>query len=159
MATKAKNFVANDMTAVTPYLYVDDAAAAIRFYESVIGATTRFKMEGDGKVMHAELMVNGALFMLGEANPDMRMASPKTVGGTASGVFVYVPDVDATFKAALAAGASELRPAEDMFWGDRTASVIDPFGHHWTIATHVEDVSPDEIERRMADWKNSAGVN
>jgi PhnB protein len=118
-----------------------------------LGAKTRFKMEGkDGTIMHAEMMVNGSLFMMGECNPDMDMPSPKQVGGTASGIFVYVPDVDKTYKAALAAGAKQVRPLENMFWGDRTGCFIDPFGHAWTVATHVEDLSDDEIARRSDAW-------
>jgi len=153
MASKAKSFIGTDMTAVTPYLYIEGAAEAVAFYDKILGATVRFKMEGkDGAVMHAEMMVNGALFMMGECNPDMQMPSPKQVGGTASGIFVYVPDADSTFKAAIAAGATQVRPLEDMFWGDRTGCFIDPFGHAWTVATHVEDLSEAETQERADKW-------
>ena len=159
MAGPAKDFIAKDMTAVTPYLYIEGAAKAVDFYERILGAKTRFKMEGkDGAIMHCEMMVNGSLFMLGECNADMHMPSPKQIGGTASGVFVYVPDVDKTHRAALDAGATEVRPLEDMFWGDRTGCFIDPFGHAWTVATHTEDLSEAEIGARADAWmKENAG--
>jgi PhnB protein len=158
MAT-AKNFVGKDMTAVTPYLYVEESAKALAYYEKVFGAKTRFKMDAsDGKILHAEIMVNGALFMMGEANPEMMMKSPRMLGGSPMGILVYVPDVDATFAAALASGATSLMPCDDMFWGDRTASFIDPFGHNWTIATHKEDLSEAEVQKRSDEWmaKNAA---
>ena len=137
----ATNFINEGMTAVTPYLYIEDAARAIDFYTKVLDAHERMRMPGpDGKVMHAELMINGGLVMLGEANPGMDMKSPKALGGASGGLFVYVRDVDATVKAARAAGAKAVGEVENMFWGDRTGRIVDPWGHHWTIATHVEDV-------------------
>jgi PhnB protein len=150
---KAKDFIGKDMTAVTPYLYVEESAKALAYYEKLFGAKTRFKMDGPGgKILHAEVVVNGALFMMGEANPDMKMKSPKMVGGSPAGIFVYVPDVDATFKQALASGSSEVMALEDMFWGDRTACIVDPFGHNWTIATHKEDLSDAEVQKRSDEW-------
>ena len=150
---KAKDFIGKDMTAVTPYLYVEESAKALAYYEKLFGAKTRFKMDGPGgKILHAEVVVNGALFMMGEANPDMNINSPKMVGGSPAGIFVYVPDVDATFKQALASGSSEVMALEDMFWGDRTACIVDPFGHNWTIATHKEDLSEAEVQKRSDEW-------
>ena len=155
----ATHYIAPDMTPVTPYLYIEDAARAIDFYTKVMGAKERMRMPGpDGTVMHAELMINGGLVMMGEANPGMDMKSPKALGGASGGLFVYVPDVDATVKAARAAGAKPVGEIENMFWGDRTGRIVDPWGHHWTLATHVEDVAPGEMERRIKDWTaKSAG--
>ena len=157
---KAKDFIGKDMTAVTPYLYVEESAKALAYYEKLFGAKTRFKMDGPGgKILHAEIMVNGALFMMGEANAEMKMKSPKMVGGSPTGIFVYVPDVDATFKAALASGSSEVMALEDMFWGDRTGCIIDPFGHNWTIATHKEDLSEAEVQKRSDEWLKKNAQN
>ena len=145
----ATNFVGPGMTAVTPYLYIDGAAQAIEFYKTVFGAEERLCMPGkDGAVMHAELVINGAVLMLGEANPAMDAKSPKALGGATGGLFVYVRDVDATVKKAVGAGARQRGETQDMFWGDRVGRIIDPWGHDWTVATHVEDVPPDEMERR-----------
>jgi PhnB protein len=153
MAGKAKDFIGKDMTAVTPYLYIKGAAKAVDFYERILGATVRFKMESKtGAIMHCEMLVNGSLFMLGECNPDMQMPSPKDIGGTASGICVYVPDADKTFKAALAAGGKEIRPIADMFWGDRMGCFLDPFGHSWTVATRTEDISDEEMKKRADAW-------
>jgi PhnB protein len=136
---------------VTPYLIVDGAGAAIDFYCSVLGATERMRMAGpDGKVGHAELEIGNSVVMLADEHPDIGAVGPKTVGGSPVSLHVYVEDVDGVFEQALAAGAEELQPLEDKFYGDRSASFKDPFGHHWNIATHVEDVPPDEMEKRAA---------
>jgi PhnB protein len=153
MTGKAKDFVGKDMTAVTPYLYIKDAAKAVGFYEKILGAKTRFKMAGkDGTIMHCEMTINGSPFMLGESNPGMQMPSPRDIGGTAGGICIYVPDVDKTFQEALAAGGKEVRPVGDMFWGDRMGCFLDPFGHSWTVATHTEDLSDVEIQKRSDEW-------
>jgi PhnB protein len=137
---------------VTPYLIVDGADAAIGFYTETFGATERMRMDGpDGKVGHAELEIGDGLVMLADENPDMGARSPKSVGGTPVTIHVYVDDVDAAFEAALAAGATELRAVENQFYGDRSGQFEDPFGHHWNVATHVEDVPPEEMERRAAE--------
>jgi PhnB protein len=137
---------------VTPYLIVDGADAAIGFYAETFGATERMRMDGpDGKVGHAELEIGDGLVMLADENPDMGARSPKSVGGTPVTIHVYVEDVDAAFEAALAAGATELRAVENQFYGDRSGQFEDPFGHHWNVATHVEDVPPGEMERRAAE--------
>ena len=136
---------------VTPYLFVDDAAAAIEFYASVFGATERLRMPAPGgRIGHAELQLGDSLLMVADEFPEMGGRSPRTVGGSPVIVSVYVEDVDAVFERAVQAGATALRPVEDQFYGDRTAQLEDPFGHQWSVATHVEDVPPDEMERRVA---------
>ncbi|HWC12030.1 MAG TPA: VOC family protein [Acidimicrobiales bacterium] len=136
---------------ITPYLLVDDAAAAIEFYASVFGATERLRMPAPGgKIGHAELQLGDSLLMVADEFPETGGRSPRTVGGSPVIVSVYVEDVDAVFERAVQAGATALRPVEDQFYGDRTAQLEDPFGHQWSVATHVEDVPPDEMERRMA---------
>ena len=137
---------------VTPYLHVDGAAAAIDFYRSVLGATERMRMPMPGdRIGHAELDIGDSVIMLADESPDMGALGPKTVGGTPVSLHVYVEDVDAVFERAIQAGAKALRPVEERFYGDRTGAFEDPFGHRWDIATHVEDVPPDEMERRMAE--------
>jgi PhnB protein len=137
---------------VTPYLIVDGAADAIEFYKSVLGAGERMRMPGpDGKVGHAELDLGNSVIMLADEHPEMNAAGPKRVGGTPVSLHVYVEDADAVFARALDAGAKELQPLEDKFYGDRGGSFEDPFGHHWNVATHVEDVSEEEMSRRAAE--------
>ena len=137
---------------VTPYLIVDGASAAIDFYTSVLGATERMRMSApEDRVGHAELEIGESVIMLADESPEMGAQSPNTVGGTPVSLLVYVENVDAVFDRALEAGAKELRPIEDRFYGDRTGGFEDPFGHRWDVATHVEDVPPDEMERRAAD--------
>ena len=137
---------------VTPYLCVDGAEAAIEFYENVLGARERMRMPAPGgKVGHAELELGESIIMLADEHPDMGVLSPRTVGGTPVTISVYVDDVDAVFDAAVAAGASSVRPVENQFYGDRSGQFEDPFGHRWSVATHVEDVPPDEMEKRMSE--------
>ncbi|MER5488253.1 VOC family protein [Streptomyces sp. NPDC002812] len=137
---------------VTPYLCIDGAAAAIDFYVSVLGARERMRMAAPGgKVGHAELELGSSVIMLADEYPGIGFRSPKSVGGTPVTLHVYVEDVDAVFGKALALGATELRPVRDEFYGDRTGQFEDPFGHRWSIATHIEDVPPDEMERRSAE--------
>jgi PhnB protein len=137
---------------VTPYLYVDGARQAIDFYRSIFDATERMSMPGpDGKVGHAELTIGDSVIMLADEFPDMGAQGPKSVGGSPVTIHVYVEDVDATFDRAVNAGASVLRPVEDKFYGDRGGEFEDPFGHRWSIATHVEDLSPEEMQRRMGE--------
>ena len=136
---------------VTPYLYIDGAAEAIDFYAKVFGAEERMRMGGpDGKIGHAELQIGESLIMLADEHPEMNVRGPRAVGGTPVAISVYVEDVDAVFEAAVEAGAKELRPLENQFYGDRSGMFEDPFGHHWSVATHVEDVPPDEMEKRAA---------
>lgn len=136
---------------VSPYLAVAGAAKAIDFYREVFDAEERFRMDApDGKIGHAEIAIGNSVIMLSDENPEWGNKSPQTLGGSPVTISVYVEDVDATFKTAIAAGATELRPVEDQFYGDRAGSFADPFGHLWHVASHIEDVSPEEMERRAA---------
>ncbi len=142
---------------VTPYLCVDGAAAAIEFYGRVFAASERMRMPApDGRIGHAELQLGDSVIMLADEFPDAEFRSPKSVGGTPVMLSVYVEDVDDVFRRAVEAGAKALREVEDQFYGDRTGAFEDPFGHRWTVATHVEDVPPEEMEKRMAE-ATSAG--
>jgi PhnB protein len=135
---------------VTPYLYIDGAKAAIDFYTSILGAKERMTMPGpDGKVGHAELTIGDSVIMLADEFPDMGVLGPKSVGGSPVTIHVYVEDVDATFDRAISAGATVLRPVEDKFYGDRGGEFEDPYGHRWSIATQMEDLSPEEMQNRM----------
>ena len=137
---------------VMPYLIVDGAAAAIDFYSSVLGATERMRMPApDGKVGHAELQLGDSLIMLADEFPDMDARGPKAIGGTPVSLMVYVEDSDAVFDRAIEAGAKSLQPVEDKFYGDRSGRFEDPFGHRWDVATHVEDIPPDEMAKRAAE--------
>jgi PhnB protein len=137
---------------VTPYLIVDGADAAIDFYKSVLGASERMRMAGEGgKVGHAELEIGSSVVMLADEHPEMDARAPKTVGGTPVSLHVYVEDADGVFQRATEAGAKELSAVEDKFYGDRMGSFEDPFGHRWHVATHVEDVPPEEMSKRMAE--------
>ena len=136
---------------VTPYLHVDGASKAIDFYRTVFGAKERMRMAGpDGRIGHAELEIGNSMIMVADEHPDMGVRGPKSVGGTPVTVLVYVEDVDRAFERALTAGAKELRPVQNQFYGDRSGQFEDPFGHQWNVATHVEDVSPDEMAKRAA---------
>lgn len=136
---------------VTPYLIINGAAKAIDFYQRAFGARERMRLPGPGDiVMHAEIEVGGSVIMLADECPQMNALSPQTLGGTPVLLHLYVPDADAMFAAAVAAGAQVEQPMENKFYGDRSGSVIDPFGHRWTLSTHVEEVSPEEIGRRIA---------
>ncbi len=142
---------------VTPYLIVDGAADAVRFYAEVLGATERMRMPAPGgKVGHAELQLGDSLVMLADEFPDMGQLGPNTVGGTPVTISVYVEDVDAVCERARQAGAAVLQPPTDQFYGDRSAQFEDPFGHRWSIATHVEDVPPDEMARRASQMTSGA---
>ena len=136
---------------LSPYLAVAGAAEAIEFYVKVFGATERMRLAGpDGRIGHAELEFGDSLLMLADEFPDMDARGPKSVGGTPVTISLYVEDVDQVFERALEAGAKELRAVEDQFYGDRSGQFEDPFGHHWSVATHVEDVPPEEMEQRAA---------
>jgi PhnB protein len=134
---------------VTPYLAVHDAAAALEFYQQAFGARERMRMPAPGgRVGHAEIEIGGSCIMLADEYPEIGFRSPRAIGGTPVNLHLYVEDVDAVMAQALAAGAKEVRPVKDQFYGDRTGSVEDPFGHVWHIATHKEDLSPAELQRR-----------
>jgi PhnB protein len=136
--------------AVTAYLHVDGAADAIDFYTKVLGARERGRIGAPGgRIGHAELEIgDGGLLMLADEHPEIGVRGPRSIGGTAVTLNVYVEDVDAVFERALEAGATSLRAPENQFYGDRSGQFEDPFGHHWSIATRVEDVSPEEMEQR-----------
>ncbi len=136
---------------ITPYLIVRGAARAIDFYKQVFGATEVMRMPGpDGRIGHAELRIGDSVVMMADEHPEMGAVSPESIGGTPVMLLFYTTDVDAVFARAIAAGAKQLRPIVDQFYGDRSGTVSDPFGHTWTIATHKEDVAPEEMQRRMA---------
>src|SRR5947208_14632158 len=137
---------------VTPFLAVDDASAAIDFYKRAFGATERMRMPTpDGKVAHAELGIGDSIVMLSDPFPQSTTKPPKELGGTTAGVFLYVEDVDALVQQAVGAGATITMEVADQFWGDRFGSLTDPFGHSWSVATHVEDLSPEEIGERAKE--------
>jgi PhnB protein len=146
---------------VQPYLAVDDAAKAIDWYKQAFGATERFRMDGPGGTIgHAELQIGDSVLMLSDPFPQASTKPPKELSGTTSSVMLYVEDVDATVKQAVDAGATVTMEISDQFWGDRFGSITDPFGHSWSIATHVEDVSPEEMEKRSAEFMSAmAGGN
>lgn len=134
---------------VTPYLSIKGAAAAIDYYKQVFGATELFRMAGpDGKIGHAEIKIGDSPIMLADEFPEMEFVSPKTLGGSPVGLMIYVDDVDTMYKQAISAGGQEIKPLQNQFYGDRSGTLKDPFGHVWTVATHVEDVPPEEMEKR-----------
>lgn len=136
---------------LNPYFAVHDAAAAIEFYKEAFGATERTRMNGPGgSIMHAELQIGDSVLMLGDEAPEMGASSPKTIGDTPVGLMVYVENVDQAFAKAVEAGAEVEMPPMDMFWGDRFCKLKDPFGHKWSLATHVEDVDDEEMAKRAA---------
>ncbi|HZN67861.1 MAG TPA: VOC family protein [Tepidisphaeraceae bacterium] len=137
---------------VTPYLIINGAAKALDFYKRAFGAEEVVRMEQPGgKIGHAEIRIGDSMIMLADEVPQMGHKSPAALGGTPVSILLYIEDVDARFKRAVAAGAKVQRPLENQFYGDRSATLQDPFGHVWTIATHVEDVPPEEMERRMKE--------
>jgi PhnB protein len=138
---------------LTPYLAVEDATAAIDFYQRAFGAKERVRMPGpDGMIAHAELEIGDSKVMLADPFPQSSTRPPKELGGTSVGIFVYVENVDEVFQKAVDAGATATMEPDDQFWGDRFGSVTDPFGHSWQISTHVEDVPPEEMEKRSKEW-------
>jgi PhnB protein len=139
---------------ITPYLCVDNGSAAIEFYQRAFGAKETVRMAGPGdSIMHAELEIGDSKIGLSDPFPQGLTKPPNELGGTSVSILVYVEDTDALYKQAIDAGATSLGEPTDMFWGDRFGSVQDPFGHSWTIATHIEDVSPEELETRSQQWQ------
>jgi len=135
---------------VTPYLALRDAKAAIDFYKRAFGAELLMSLDmPDGKVAHAEIKIGDSILMMSEESAGWGNKSPLTLGGSPVFMMIYVPDVDAAFAKALAAGATEARPVQDQFYGDRAGTLKDPYGYQWTLATHIEDVSTEEAQRRM----------
>ena len=148
MAVKA---IPDGYHSMTPYLIIDGAAKAIEFYTKVFGATELLRLPGPGgKLGHAEIKIGDSILMMADEMPEMGHRGPKTLGGSPVGIMLYVEDVTRTFEKAVVAGAMVDRPIKDQFYGDRSGTVIDPFGYKWTISTHVEDVSPEEMKKRIA---------
>jgi PhnB protein len=135
---------------LTPYLIIDGAADALEYYKKAFGATELFRMEHGGKIGHAEMKIGDSPFMLADGHPEMGYKGPKAYGGTPVSLMIYVEDCDTVYKQAIDAGATEVKPLQDQFYGDRSGTLTDPFGHVWTIATHKEDVTPEEMDKRMA---------
>jgi PhnB protein len=146
MATKP---VPKGYRTVTPYLIVKGAADAIEFYKRAFGATEMLRMaDSQGRVGHAEIKIGDSVIMLADEQPSMGYRGPRTLGGSSVSILLYLEDVDRVFERAVKAGGRALRPVTDQFYGDRSGTLEDPFGHVWTVATHVEDVSPEEMKRR-----------
>lgn len=158
MAGKVKA-VPEGYSTVTPHLVCKGAAKAIEFYTKAFGAVERFRMPGPGGiVMHAEIQIGDSIVMLADEFPEQGARSPLSIGGTPVVLLIYTENVDAAFKRATDAGATAILPPTDMFWGDRYSKLADPFGHQWSIATHVEDVAPEEMMKRMAAMDKAAGA-
>ncbi len=137
----------------TASLTVHDGKRALEFYAKAFGAKERSRSAGpDGRIMHAEFVIGDSVIMLYDEFPAMGNRSPNTLGGTVGGIWLYVPDADAMYNQAIAAGATSIMTPVDMFWGDRTSRVRDPFGHEWSISTHKEEVSPAEMEKRAKEF-------
>lgn len=150
---KATRAIPEGFHTVTAGLTVRDAAAAIEFYKKALGAQELMRMPmPDGKIGHAELKIGDSIIFLNDEFPQMGHKSPQTLGGASGSIYLYVEDVDKAFKRATDAGATTKMPIADMFWGDRYGQVVDPFGHVWGLSTHVEDVSPAEMEKRSKEW-------
>ena len=144
---------------ITPYLMMDGAARAIAFYREAFGATELFRMADDkGRVGHAEIRIGDSVVMLADTQPGASCSSPRSLGGSSVGLMIYLENVDTVFARALKAGGKSIRPLTNQFYGDRSGTLEDPFGHVWTVATHVEDVPPEEIERRVVALKSSASA-
>lgn len=141
---------------LTPYLIIDGAAQALEYYKTAFGATELFRMEHEGKIGHAEMKIGDSPFMLSDEHPEQGFKGPKSLGGSAVGLMIYVDDVDSVFKQAIEAGGTEVKQVQDQFYGDRSGTLTDPFGHVWTVATHKEDVTPEEIEKQLAAMHGGA---
>ena len=147
---------------LTPSMIVDNAAQAIDFYQKAFDAKELYRLPMGDRIAHAELQIGDSRFMLSDEFKDWDALSPKTRGGSTGSMLIYVPNADAAIDKAVKAGAKVVQPAEDQFWGDRMGTVVDPFGHKWMLGTHIEDVPPDEMEKRGKQWladmqKNTSG--
>ena len=151
----AVNYIPDGYHTVTAYLMVDDAAKALDFYRDAFGAEELFRLPMGDKIGHAEIMIGDTHLMLADEFPDMGALGPNSRGGPTASFMIYVPDSDAAYDKAVKAGAKADRPLKNEFWGDRIGTVIDPFGHKWSLATHVEEVPPEEIQRRMEQWSEA----
>ena len=144
-------------SSVTPYLVVSGAAHALDYYKMAFDAHELMRMPGpDGKIAHAEMQIGSSRIMLADESPQMGHKSPQTLGGTPTSLMLYVTDVDDTFQRAVSGGGKLVQPVKDQFYGDRSGTLTDPFGHQWTIATHIEDVAPEEMKRRMDEATKAA---
>lgn len=149
MATKIKP-IPDGYHTLTAYLTVRGASDAIEFYKKAFGATELCRLNmPDGKIGHGEFKIGDSIFMISDENPGWDIASPEKLGGSPVALHLYVADADATFSDAIKAGARETMPLANQFWGDRMGKLVDPFGHQWLIATHIEDVDPSEFQSRM----------
>lgn len=148
------NPIPDGCNSVNTYLIVKDGQAAIDFYQKAFGATVGciLPMPGGQGIMHAEVRIGNSTVMLGEENPQWGSKSPETLGGSPVSMHIYLPDVDAAFQKAIDAGCTEVSPVKDMFWGDRCGKVADPFGYQWGLATHIEEVTEDEMQKRAVEW-------
>jgi len=154
--TKATKPIPDGYNTVTPHLVVNDAAKALKFYATAFGAEMHCEMPctDSGKIMHAEMKVGNSMIFLCDEFPEMGCKSPTSYGGSPISIFLYVEDVDKAFKKASDAGCEVVMPVADMFWGDRYGRLKDPFGHEWAMGTHMEDLTPEEMEKRKEEWKN-----
>jgi PhnB protein len=144
-------YIPKGYQSITPYLVMKDAANAIEFYKTAFGATETLRIPGEGgRIGHAELNIDGSMIMLADEHSEMGYKGPQTLGGSPISLMLYVKDVDATVAKASAAGATITRPVADQFYGDRTGGIKDPFGHLWYVATHIEDIAPEELARRAS---------
>jgi len=151
------SYIPEGYNSVTPYLIIKGAAQAIEYYKNVFGATEILRMaQPDGTIGHAELQIGSSRIMLADENPKMGYSSATTIGTSPVSLYVYIPDVDRVVERAVAAGAKVLKPVQDQFYGDRSGFLQDPFGHFWGVATHVEDVSPQELEERAKKAQQAA---
>jgi PhnB protein len=149
MANKVKP-IPEGYYSITPYLVIKGAAAAIDFYKEAFGAVEILRMpQPDGRVGHAELKIGNSIVMMADEYPEMQVVGPKTLGNTSVGLLLYLDDVDKAVERAVSLGATIKKPIADQFYGDRTGTIEDPFGHKWTLAVHIEDVTPEEMQRRM----------
>ncbi|MGZ8998505.1 MAG: VOC family protein, partial [Allosphingosinicella sp.] len=146
------NAVPDGYHSVTPYITVDDGNAAVEFYKKAFGATEILRIPMGDKLAHAEIRIGDSVVMLSDEFPEMDKLSPKTRGGSTAGLMIYLPDVDIAFERALAAGGAPERAVANQFYGDRSGTIRDPFGHSWTLSTHLEDVSAEEMNRRMSAY-------
>ena len=145
------SYIPDGYHTATPYLIVNGAAAALNYYTKAFGATETFRMPGpDGKIGHCEFKIGNSIFMMADEHPERGAYGPKSIGGSPISIMLYVEDVDAMFDRAIAGGGTVERPIENKFYGDRAGGVFDPFGHIWYISTHIEDVSPEELNKRLA---------
>lgn len=152
--------IPDGFSTVTPHLIIKGAGKAIDFYKKAFGAEELFRMPGpDGGVMHAEIKIGSSMLMIADEFPDMGCLSPKTLNGSPVTIHMYVPDCDAVFKKATQAGAEPIMPPADMFWGDRYGKLKDPFGHSWSVATHKEDLTPEECGKRAAAAMSGGGCS